>query len=405
MNNKIIYRWNKLSIGPRTEAFINYLLFPWFSGYWVFPNPKYKGEEIADALLIWGDFVFIIQVSAKEGRKTDIIWAEKEIVEGKERILKWVSRLKTEKNVILKNKYREIEFPREKIKWYYGLIVLNHYSEPYDASKFLNEDSSTHKVAIQVISLLDITNLLKYINTPGDFVNYFESRYRLSQRISIKVHQEESVFRQNIENMYYEMEDNIGKKHADEFLEFMNLTLKAVGGAFKPGDAKLRRYASSFLIDATIGGNLYKVPRDYHGNYIIDEKFVLLLKAIETLSEMCRLRRASWGESFLKQAEKALASGDDKYVTGQSPSRNISYGFIATNKTSKAREKLIEEIAIVSLIKNNQLEGIFVAASPVNIFATYQMFVNWLSKDKIETFKSNMMDALDSTLLYISYMQ
>lgn len=403
MNNKIIKRWKKLPVGKRTEAFLNYFLSPWFSGYWAFPNPKFKGEEIADTLLLWGDVVFIIQAKAREGGKTDIKWARHKIAEDKGKILKWVPRLKTEKSIILKNKYRKMEFPREKVKNYYGLIVLNHDSEPYDANKLLYEDSSNKKVAIQAISLVDIHHLLRYINTPWDFVNYFESRFRLSQKTSVKVHQEKSVFGQTLPHMYHEMKHDIGKEQADDWNEFMDITIEAVNGDFQAGDSDLKRFASSFLIDSAIGGILYKAPRDRHGNFIIDDKFVSLIKSVEKFTELNRLIRAFWGKRFLEKAEKSLTSGNDEFVTGQSPNREICYGFIATNKTSKARERLIEKIARNTLLKNNQLEGIFVAASPENIFSTFLMFVSWFSKNKKGILKSNMMETLDSTILFISH--
>ncbi|MCK4818816.1 hypothetical protein KA005_23790, partial [bacterium] len=162
ITDKTLRRIKKRSVGYRSEDFVNYFLEPWFSGYWAFPNPKYKGGEIADSLLLWGDVVFLIEVKERKGIKSNTGWARHVVAEDKAKILYWVERLKTEESVILKNKYREIEFPREKIKNYYGLIVLNHISEPYDADEFLKEGSKVQKVAIQVISLADIYNLLKY---------------------------------------------------------------------------------------------------------------------------------------------------------------------------------------------------------------------------------------------------
>jgi len=72
MQNRTIERLKKMSIGLRTEVFLNHFLLPWFLGYWAFPNPKFKGEEIADAFLLWGDVIFIIQIKARESEKTDI---------------------------------------------------------------------------------------------------------------------------------------------------------------------------------------------------------------------------------------------------------------------------------------------------------------------------------------------
>jgi hypothetical protein len=380
---------------------LNYFLTPWFSGYWTFPNPKYKSEEICDALLIWGDVVFIIQVKTRKGIKSDGEWAKYKIKEEKERILRWVQRLKKEESIILRNKYREIVFPREEIKWYYGLVVLNHVSDPYDANEFLKEDSSEQELAIQAISLVDIYNLMKYINTPWDFVNYLESRYRLSQKTSIKVHEEGNNFGQNLSRMFHEAKEDIGEEHADKWDKFMDITIKAVNGDFQEGDPDLRRYASSFLIDSVIGGVLYKAQRDKHGNCIINDEFKLLIKSVEKLTEMNRLIRSFWGERFLIEAEKALASGETEYVTGQSPGRKMAYGFVATDKLNDERVALIKSVAREALVKNDKREGVIVAASPANIFATYQMFISWFTRGKSDYLKTNRIETLDSTILYI----
>jgi len=392
----------KQPVGYRSENFVNYFLAPWFSGYWAFPKPKYKGGEIADSLLLWGDVAFLIEVKERKGIKSNIDWVKHKIAEDKAKILNWVESLKTEESVILKNKYREIEFPSEKIKSYYGLIVLNHLSDPYDANEFLRENSSDQRVAIQVISLADIYNLMKYINTPWDFVNYFESRYRLSQKTSIKVHQEGDAFRQNLQYMYHEMKHEIGEEQADKWNEFMGITIKAVKGDFQEADSDLRRYASSFLIDSVIGGVLYKAQRDKHGNYIINDEFSHLIKSVEKLTEMDRLSRSFWGEWFLREAEKALASGNVEYLTGQSPSREMAYGFVATDKPHDERAELMKSIARKTLVKNYKREGVFVAVSPANVFSTYQMFISWFTRGKSDYLKTNRMETLDSTILYFS---
>lgn len=391
-----------MPIGKRSEVFLNYFLTPWFSEYWSFPNPKYKGEEICDALLIWGDVVFIIQVKTRGSIGADGKWARYKIKEEKERILKWVQRLKTEKSINLRNKYREIVFPREEIEWYYGLVVLNHLSDPYDPNEFLSEDASEQELAIQVISFFDIHNLMKYINTPWDFVNYFESRYRLSQKTSIKMHEEGNNFGQNLSHMFHEAKEDVGEDHANKWDKFMDITIKAVNGDFQRVDSDLRRYASSFLIDSAIGGILYKAQRDKHGNYIINDEFRQLIKSVEKLTEMNRLIRSFWGERFLREAEKALASGKDEYVTGQSPKREMAYGFIATDTPQDRRAELMKSIARKALIKNEKREGIFVASSPANIFATYQMFINWFTRGKLNYLKTHRMETLDSTILYFS---
>ena len=399
--DKVLRRIKKKPAGYRSEEFVNYFLSPWFSGYWTFPNPKHKGGEIADSMLLWGDVAFLVEVKERKGIKSTIDWAKHRIAEDKAKILYWAKLLKTEGGIILKNNYREIEFPRQDIKYYYGLIVLNHHSDPYDANEFLYKNSSDKKVAMQVISLADIFYLLRYINTPWDFVNYFESRFRLSQESSIKVHQEGQVFGLNLAHMYHEMEHDIGKDQADKWDKFMSIAINATNGDLKDGDPGLRRYASSFLIDASIGGQLDRTPKDKRGNFIIDRKFVLLIKAVEVLSEMSRLRRAFYGELFLKQAEKALKTGNDEYEVGRSPKRARSYGFAATNKSKKALEDFLGSIAISTLANHENYEGIFIAAPPENIFTMYKTFSGWFAVDKGGLIQPGEKETLQSTILYI----
>lgn len=402
ITDKTIRRIKKLPYGRRGEEFVNYFLAPWFSGYWAFPLPKYKGAEIADSLLLWGDVVFLIQIKERKGILSSIGWARKKIIEDNRRISEWVERLKNEESITLRNKYREIVFPRSEIKWYYGLIVLNHHSEPYDPNEFLIANQGEHKVAVQIMSLADLYHLLRYFNTPWDFINYFESRFRLSQKISLRVHQEREVYNLNLEHMYQEMMNDIGKKEADKWNEFMDISVNAVNGDLKFADPGMRRYASSFLIDASIGGRINKAQKDSKGNFIIDNKFIMLTKAVEVLSEMSRLRRSFYGEMFLKVAEKALATGNDEYEIGRSPKRGISYGFVATNKVGIDLEEYLGEIAMSMLTNHNNLEGIFIAAPPDNIFNMYQKISGWFTNNKNILFLSDKIEMLQSTILYIN---
>jgi len=401
MWKKLVARWLKLPEGKRSESVLNHLLLPWFSGYWIFPNPKFKGEEIADALLLWGDVLFIIQIKTRKGIKSDIKWAENKISEEKARIAKWIDRLKSEESIILRNKFREIEFPRDKVKYYYGLVVLNHHSDPYDANEFLYKGNEPLDIPIQVISLVDIHQLLRYINTPWDLVIYFESRSRLSHKTSLKVHQEDVAFSMNLEHIYHESAYDIGKDEADKCNEFMDVTIKAINGNLKEGDPGLRQYAVSFLIDASIGGQLNRAPKDKKGNFIIDNKFVMLTKAVEVLSEMSRLRRAFYGEIFLKQAEIALNTGNDEYEVGRSTKRGISYGFLATSKSGKELEDFLGPIAMSTLADHGNYEGIFIAAPPENVFSLYQTFSGWFTGDKGGFLLPTEIETLQSTILYI----
>ena len=66
ITEKALLRIKKRPVGYRSEDFVNYFLSPWFSGYWAFPKPKYKGGEIADSLLLWGDVAFLIEVKDSE---------------------------------------------------------------------------------------------------------------------------------------------------------------------------------------------------------------------------------------------------------------------------------------------------------------------------------------------------
>jgi len=388
----------RLRVGRRTELVLSYMLSPWFSGYWLFPNPKFRGKEIADAILIWGDVAFIIQAKTREGIHSDLDWARSKINIEKRRINEWVALLKTE-SIPLRNKYRTIPFPKEEIKWYYGLIILNHHSEPYEIDDILPLDKD---VAIQAISLLDLSNLLKYINTPWDLINYFEARSRLSKVTPVRVHQEAEVFWQNLEHMRYEMSADVSEAEAKKHYDFFSLASEAVNQELEPGDPRLGQYAPSYLIDAAIGGQLARAPKDKKGNFVIDGRFKLLTKAVEVLTEMGRLRRAFYGRMLLEQAEKAQASGHYEYETGRSPKRKILYGFIVTDMVGKELEDLMGIIAVKTLIANSLYEGIFIAAPAQNILSIYKNIESWFIRDHKKSSEADTMEGLRSTILYIN---
>lgn len=396
--SKFVKSLLRLLPGRRAEVYLSHMLSPWFSEYWVFPNPMFRGNEIADAILIWGDVAFLIQIKSREGIHSSVDWGKRKVKIEKERINKWAALLKTE-SISLKNKFRKIPFPKEDIKSYYGLIVLNHLSEPYEIKDIPPEDD---KVAIQAISLLDLNDLLRFINTPWDLVIYFESRWRLSQIAPVKVHNENEVFWLNLELIRREMSKDKSAAEAQKYYDFFSLAVQTVDKELQLDDPRLRNYAASYLIDASIGGQLIKASRDEKGNYVLDGKFILLTKAIEVLTEMSRLRRAFYGSMFLEQAEKARASGEVEYKTGRSPKREILYGFIVTDEVGQDLKDLLGAIAAKTLVENSLYEGIFIAAPAQNILRVYEEIESWFLKDRKEQNEFDTIEILQSTLLYIN---
>lgn len=110
--------------------------------------------------------------------------------------------LRSHADIHLKNIRRgELVYARDRKRFTYGLVVLNHVSKPFVAGEvaggLLEADFPIH-----VLSLFDFYNLARVLDTPADLIGYFEMRADvLVPTLQPRVHEEKPVFEYYLEHL------------------------------------------------------------------------------------------------------------------------------------------------------------------------------------------------------------
>jgi hypothetical protein len=140
------------------------------------PRGEKKGQELADAVVLFEDVVFMVQVKAQCGSHEAMAWATEKLLEALKQIKKTHESLVQGKIKTLKNDlYGELEFNSSAYPNRIGLIILAHDSEPYVATELVPELLAAG-FPIHVFSLTDFAVVASRFDTAADFINFLELR-------------------------------------------------------------------------------------------------------------------------------------------------------------------------------------------------------------------------------------
>jgi hypothetical protein len=123
----------------------------------------------------------------------------------------------------LRNKWRGVaKWNPSQVKDYYGIIIMNHSSDLYEPRLIATEAFKKAEIPIQVFSLLDFSQLLRFVNTAWDFIVYYELRAKFGRRHDCPVHQEFETY-QGILSSYDELlsEDGVSIAKAKKEQAFL----------------------------------------------------------------------------------------------------------------------------------------------------------------------------------------
>jgi hypothetical protein len=144
----------------------------------VYRNPKgeKKGQELADAVVLFDDVVIMVQVKAQCGKHEALAWATEKLLEALKQVVKTHESLTQGKIKTLKNDfYGEMEFEPKAYPNRIGLIILAHESEPYNAAGLVPELLKA-AFPIHVFSLKDFATIASRFDIAGDFITFLELR-------------------------------------------------------------------------------------------------------------------------------------------------------------------------------------------------------------------------------------
>lgn len=342
----------KIDVGLATEDEVQRFVEHAFSEDFVFRSPNHtKGreqKETTDVLAIFDDVVIAIEVKAQaypadgSPRENDPSWTKKKLAKAVDQIRGAIRSLKTVPVRMANSRRGRMQYDPSKALYNYGLVVLNHPSEPFVASDIVPEIAEAD-FPIHVLSFRDFYNLNRVLDTPGDLVGYLEMRADiLIPTLTPRVHEEQRVFEYFL-------------KHFEELTEFR---AKMRGDDVSAAD--MAPYAEAYrqiyrgeypgltasrFIDKVIA-RVHEVDDGLESPF--EDKVrcdkTQYARIAEALTRIVRPRRALLGREFHAAIARAAEKNDLAFATTSSKSRDECILFMASPRPDSERAQRTKEL-------------------------------------------------------------
>lgn len=396
----------KIPPGNRTNQVLYYLLEPHLFGYWAFLEPKHKEIEIADILFIWEDVVVLFEAKTKsKPEKANEVWIKSNLNDAISTLNERSKLLKSGEVKGVRNKWRGIlKWESLSIKHYYGVIILNHQSDPYDPRTVARDAFAKSEIPIQVFSFFDFSELLRFVNTPWDFIVYYELRHEYGRKNHLLVQKEFDIY----QNILSDWPDLIISSKASQLsyegleteqkslVENANVILKSESAT----EESYRRIAASFLLDLLLGSIAKKADQDETGKRVGSDEHDKLVNGMQSIAELSRRRRCHYGELWLNLAKESLNTNQSKHCVGYSPLRNRKYIMVAVLEQRLDNDLYFSNVAFNLMKKDNATSCLCIVATAKKIVRTFEsLLASVKGLEESEILQDN--EILDATVIYI----
>jgi len=367
--------------GKRTNAVLQLLLDPVVFGYWLFGEPRHKGVEIADTLMLCDDAALLFEAKTRtKPARDDASWIRSKLSEAIGQVNERARMLKDGRVSELRNRWRGVlTWDPSAVKWYYGVVVMNHQSKPYDPLELAAEAYKASKIPVQVFSLLDLAELLRVVNTAVDFLVYYSLRWAYIKRFKTFVHKEFDTYR-GVLSYWDELAPHASSRlpSKKEMLDARDFQVRMTRALLKTNDAAAEDYralAESFLLDIAIGSLVQKARKDGSGKRVGSAQHRSIIEIVAALAELCRRRRAFYARLWREAAQESRKAGQDAWRSRHSAQRRRSYVFGAFRGGDEGREHELVTRAIVAMARNGTTSCAAVGADAKRIEATFEWCV------------------------------
>jgi hypothetical protein len=321
------------------------------------PRGKKKGDELADAVVLFDDVALLVQVKAQHGLREPKAWAE-------EAILKALSQVKTtHQNLIsgaikkLNNDiYGEQEFDPSAYPNMYGIIILAHDSEPYDPRTLVPKLDQAG-FPIHVFSLSDFALITHRFDTAGDFINLIELRTDLSRYVRFLVNDEEEnllrirpFVRVVLQHHMQPVTDEILDRSVEAFER------KASGAQAASPDWKY-----GLAIDDMIA-RVHDNDPDLPWN---NEESASALEVARYLGWLTRDRRIRLGKRLIEKCEIVAKDGKPSYFSHSQKSRGTVGIYLVSNLSRPERIDYVRFLVDYAIFKYQPKQCFGVATEPL----------------------------------------
>lgn len=365
--------------GDYEEKLSQWLLEQSFFRDFVYRNPRgrRKGEELADAVVLFDDVALMVQVKARCGARSQLEWAAEALGKAFEQVCKTDANLKHGHVKKLKNEFHgEIEFKPEAYPNRMALLILAHESDPYIAEQLLPKITAA-EFPTHVFSLVDFRKIAARFDTAGDMITFLELRSDVGKSQTLFVQDE----LKNIERML---------PHCESVLR-----------TYLPGtpEKTMEKTISSFKQTAT--GELMRSD-DWRYGLAVDDMIArahtfdpslawtqggpaTALEVGRFLGWLTRDRRIRLGKRIVSMCD-AARDGNAHYFPHVHPSRKVASVFLSSSLGRAERVEYLEFLVAYAHVKYADRYGVRqcfgVATEPIGNGRSYDFIVTRSSPPK-----------------------
>jgi hypothetical protein len=344
--------------GTYEEQWSQWFLERSFFRDFVYRNPRgqKKGQELADAVVLFDDVVLMVQVKAQCGRHEAMSWATEKLLEAFKQICKTHKTLVEGHIKKLRNDfYGDIEFAPHSYPNMIGLIILAHDSAPYVAAKIVPE-ILTARFPIHVFSLSDFATVASRFDTAGDLITFLEMRGDVAAKEVFSVQDEVG----NIERMLPHVEQVLLAHMSPATPEVMRKTVKAFEEVATGKLLESSDWRYGMVIDDIIA-RAHDVDPALPWN---TGRNLAGLEVAKFLGWFTRDRRIKLGKRVIAKCE-AARDGKPHYFLHRQPSRGTACVFLATFESRSDRVKHLRFLVSYAHMKYGVRQCLGVATEPI----------------------------------------
>ena len=342
------------------------------------PRGKKKGDELADAVVLFDDVALLIQVKAQHGNHEARAWATEAILKALKQVKSTHDDLKSGAIKKLRNDvYGEPEFNPATFPNMIGLIVIAQDSAPFDASELVPEIKGAG-FPVFVFSLKDIALLTQRFDTAADFINTLELRVDIGIQEQFFVHDE----KQNLLKMYkhvpsiyrhrmHPITDEVLVRSVEAFRETASGQL-LVSPDWKFGMAIDDMIARAHDVDPDLAWNQGQASAS--------------AEIARYLGWFNRVRRIKLGKRIVNMCVHSEQTGEPEYFTHFQKARGTASVFFVSNLSREERVNRLQRLVTYAHFKYGVTLSFGVATDAGTTGRSYDFILTkkQLSKEQIE---------------------
>jgi len=355
--------------GNYEERWSQWFLERSFFRDFVYRNPrgKKKGEELADAVVLFGDVVLMVQVKAQCGKHDPIAWAAEKLLDAFKQLCKTHTTLVGGQVKKLRNDYYgDVAFDPKEYPNRVGLIILAQDSDPYIAGELVPE-ILTADFPVHVFSLKDFAMVASRFDTAGDLITFLEMRGDVASREQLSVHSEPL----NIQKMLPHVEAVLRNHMSPTSDEILDKTVQAFERAATGTVLESPEWRYGLAIDDMIA-RAHEVDPGLPWN---KDDGSGAIRVAQFLGWLTRERRIKLGKRIIAACEAARDDGNVHYFPHVQPSRGTTCVYLITPQSRSDRVQTLEFLMSYAQMKYGVQQCLGVATEPIGSGRSYDFIV------------------------------